>query len=82
MILSAVDGLIGKLATRLRFPQLFAVTAMIFLIDLVIPDLIPFVDEVVFGLLTVMLGMWRRKTTPPSEPPMKDVTPAPPRSQG
>ena len=82
MILSAVGGLIGKLATRLRFPQLFAVAATIFLLDLLIPDLVPFVDEVLLGLLTVMLGMLQRKTPPPSKPQMKDVTPESPRTQG
>ncbi len=78
MILSAVRGFIGTLATRLRFPQLFFVTATIFVLDLLIPDLIPFVDEVLLGLLTVLLGMWQQKTTPPAKPPTKDITPEPP----
>jgi hypothetical protein len=78
VILSAVGGLIGKLATRLRFPQLFAVTAVIFLVDLVIPDLIPFADELLLGLLTVLLGMWRQKSPPAAPRPMKDVTPGGP----
>ncbi len=81
MILSSVRGFIGTLATRLRFPQLFFVTATIFVIDLLIPDLIPFVDEVLLGLLTVLLGMWQQKTQPPEKPPTKDITPEQPPSQ-
>lgn len=81
MLLSAVGGVIGKLAARLRFPQLFVVTAAIFLLDLFIPDLIPFVDEVLLGLLTVLLGMWQQKTEPVGKPEIKDVTPGRPDSR-
>ncbi len=80
MILSAVRGFIGTLATRLRFPQLLCFTARVFVIDLLIPDFIPFVDEMLLGLLTVLLGMWQQKTTPPAKPEIKDVTPEPPQS--
>jgi hypothetical protein len=82
VILSAVGGLIGKLATRLRFPQLFAATAVIFLVDLLIPDLIPFADELLLGLLTVLLGMWRQKPAAPARAQMKDVTPGRPSAPG
>lgn len=60
---------------RLRFPQLFVVLAVVFLIDLFVPDLLPLVDEAVLGLLTLMTGLWRDRRTPPDEPPEKNVTP-------
>ena len=41
---------------RLRFPQLFAVTAVVFVVDVLVPDMIPFVDEILLGLLMVLLG--------------------------
>lgn len=57
---------IGTLVQRrfghLRFPQLFAITAAVFLLDLFIPDLIPFVDEILLGLATLLLGSLRRPT--------------------
>ncbi len=59
----------------LRFPQLFVLLAVIFLVDLFVPDLLPFVDEAVFGLLTLMTGMWRDRRPPPDKPPEKNVTP-------
>lgn len=66
-----------RAATRLRFPQLFAVTLALFLFDLVFPDLVPFVDELLLGLGTALFGLWRepvpQREAP--EPPMKDVTP-------
>lgn len=61
--------LIGPLlafAGRLRFPTLFLITAALFLVDLVVPDFIPFVDEILLGLGTLLLSSWRRK---PGNPP-------------
>lgn len=55
----------------LRFPQLFVVLAVVFLIDLFIPDVLPFVDELILGLLTLMTGTWRDRRRPPE----KNVTP-------
>jgi uncharacterized protein DUF6116 len=51
-------------ARTLRFRQLFFLTLIIFLGDLVIPDLIPLVDEVLLGLMTLILGSLRKKTGP------------------
>jgi hypothetical protein len=72
-------GLFQRFASRLRFPQLFFVTAGVFVVDLFIPDLIPFADEILLGLLTLLLGNLRRdsdETEPKTDrPPMKDVTP-------
>ena len=56
-ILGAFQAITG----RLRFPQLFLLTLFLFLGDLLVPDLIPLVDEVLLGLITLMLGMWKQK---------------------
>ena len=47
-------------AAGLRFPLLFAVLALVFLVDLLVPDLIPFVDEILLGLATALIGSLRR----------------------
>jgi hypothetical protein len=49
-----------KYADRLKFRQLFLLTAALFVIDLLIPDVIPFVDEFLLGLLTLLFGSWRK----------------------
>lgn len=49
----------------LRFPALLVLSALLFLADLLIPDVLPFVDEALLALVTVMLGRLRR---PPSAP--------------
>ena len=74
-----IPALMEKFAGRLRFPQLFAFTGTLFLLDLLIPDLIPFADEMMLGLLTLMLGTWKKRVpaeTPQGpKPPVKDITP-------
>lgn len=47
-------------AEGLRFPKLFMITAVLFVADLLIPDFIPFIDEILLGLGTLLLGNLRR----------------------
>lgn len=56
---AALGALIARFAGRLRYPQLFFVMAGVFLLDLLIPDMLPFVDEILLGLGTVLLGALR-----------------------
>ena len=55
-------------ASRLRFPTLFMITAALFLFDLALPDLVPFIDEILLGLGTLLLASWRK---PSGVPPPK-----------
>jgi hypothetical protein len=66
-------SILERVVPRLKYPQLFAVLTALFLIDLFVPDPIPFVDEVLLGVLTLLVGSWttRRGSDPP---PPKDVT--------
>jgi hypothetical protein len=54
-------------AARLRFPQLFLLTGAVFALDLVIPDVIPFADEILLGLVTALLGSIRKKKQKPPD---------------
>jgi hypothetical protein len=47
-------------ATSLKFPKLFALVVLLFLLDLIVPDFIPFADEIILGVLSLMLGLLRR----------------------
>jgi hypothetical protein len=53
-------------ASRLRFPTLFKLGLGLFVLDLVIPDIIPFADEILLGLATLILSRW--KLPEPQEP--------------
>jgi hypothetical protein len=55
---AAVGGFLGWARSR-RFPTLLAAAAGLFLLDLVVPDLIPFVDEILLGLATLILARIR-----------------------
>lgn len=57
-------NLLLALASRLRFPWLFALTAGLFLLDLLVPDPLPFFDELLLGLVALLFGAWRRRRVP------------------
>jgi hypothetical protein len=58
-----VGWLIARL-TRMRFPNLFLVTAALFVLNLVVPDVIPFVDEILLGLGAALIGSLRKRPDP------------------
>ena len=45
----------------LRFPWLLLVTALLFVVNVFVPDAFPFVDEILLGLIAVVLGRLKRK---------------------
>ena len=47
---------------RLRYPKLFMVIAALFLVDLAIPDMVPW-DDILLGLGTLMLARWKERGT-------------------
>ncbi len=47
--------------SQLRFPYLFAITAIVFLLDLFIPDLVPMADEILLGLGAMLLARIKKK---------------------
>nr|WP_298153577.1 DUF6116 family protein [uncultured Pseudoxanthomonas sp.] len=53
-------------ARKLRYPTLFKITAALFVVTLFLPDPVPFVDEILFGLGTLLLANWKRRKDPPS----------------
>ncbi len=65
---SPVSWLTGY-ASRLKFPKLLAVTAALFIIDLLVPDVVPFADELLLGLITAVLASLRerRQSQPEAE---------------
>ncbi len=67
-----------RFAGQLKSSTLLAIVASVFVLDLVIPDALPFIDEIVLGLITVLVARWQSRRVeppPPPKPPPKDVTP-------
>jgi hypothetical protein len=63
-----IGGLVTRFAAGLRYPTLFGLVAALFVIDLLVPDLIPFIDEILLALGTLLLGSLRRRRGPPLDP--------------
>ena len=53
-------GVILRWASRLRFPYLFLLTAILFLANLFIPDALPMADELIMGLVALVLASLRK----------------------
>lgn len=45
---------------RLRFPYLAAIAGTLFVVDLIVPDFIPFADELLLGMITLLLAMLKK----------------------
>lgn len=56
-----VPRIVRRYLGRLRFPQLFLLTTGVFLVDLVVVDGLPFADELLLGLVSLLLASLRRK---------------------
>jgi hypothetical protein len=68
-------------ASQLRFPTLFKITLGVFLLDLLIPDFIPFADEILLGLGALVLSNWRKPQEQVQErAPIEHEPPPPPRA--
>jgi hypothetical protein len=51
-------------ARKLRYPTLFKITAALFALTLVIPDPLPFFDEILLGLGALLLANWKNRKGP------------------
>lgn len=63
-----VTPTVSRWAKRVRFPKLLALTLALFLFDLFIPDCVPFVDEILLGMLAALFALWKERTheSPPT----------------
>lgn len=56
-----IAGILLRWASGLRFPYLFLLTALLFIINLIVPDFVPVVDELIMGLVALTLASLRKK---------------------
>jgi hypothetical protein len=56
-----------RFGSRLKYPYLFILIMLLFLIDIFTPDPIPLIDEAILGLLAVLFGTWRDRRKAGSE---------------
>ncbi len=63
-----------RYGARLRFPWLFAVTVVLFIFDLLVPDMVPFVDEILLGFGALLLGSLRNRKKADTASPEQEET--------
>ena len=76
-----VTAVIMRWMSRLKFPYLFALTAILFIANLFIPDALPFIDEIIIGLVTLLLGSLRNKPSE-ADPESSGDLPGPEQDKG
>jgi hypothetical protein len=57
---SVIQNRFLQYASNLRFPKLLAITTGLFVIDLFFPDVVPFVDEILLGLISLLLASLKK----------------------
>jgi hypothetical protein len=60
-----IRSLVARFASGLRYPTLFKLVGVLFLVDFFVPDLVPFIDEILLGLGTLLLGSLRTRSRVP-----------------
>lgn len=55
---------------RLSYPRLFVVAGLLFVVNLFIPDPIPFFDELLLGLGTLLLANFKNRKGKDAAPPI------------
>lgn len=68
LLRSSLPAVLLRWGGRLRFPYIFLLTAIIFVADLAIPDVIPLADEIIIGLVTLLLANLKKPSEKTEEP--------------
>lgn len=69
---TTITAALERFATR----HLALLLGAIFVADVMIPDMLPFIDEIVLGIATLLVARWQsRRRADEERPPPKDVTP-------
>jgi len=55
-----IPGPVRRFLERRRFPSLLLIAGALFLINLFVPDPVPFIDEILLLIATIALGSLRK----------------------
>ena len=53
-----------RFVSKLSYPRLFMLAAALFVVDTLVPDVVPFADEILLGLGTLLLANLRKRKDP------------------
>jgi len=60
---NAIRDRLMRYASGLRFPRLLAITTALFVLDVLFPDVLPFVDEILLGLISLLLASLKKRSS-------------------
>lgn len=63
------NPIVTHAVSRLKYPWLLALTVTALIVDVLIPDFVPFIDELTLAAMTALFAMWRERR----QLPMKTV---------
>ncbi len=58
---SSLASMFLAFANRLKFGKLFMIIVGLFFVDLLIPDFIPLIDEIILGLMAIILANLKKE---------------------
>ena len=56
-----IRSFLERYASGLRYPRLLLIILGLFILDVAVPDLIPFADEVLLGLIALVLSRLKNR---------------------
>ena len=67
--LNRITSRVVSYLESLRFPVLLIVTLVLFAVNVFLPDVVPFVDEILLALVAVILARLKRRPAGKTPPP-------------
>ena len=61
VVRGGIAGAFLRWASSLRFPYILLLMSVLFICNLLVPDVIPFVDEIIMGLVALLLASLKKK---------------------
>ena len=56
-----IGGGLERYASSLRYPRLLLIILGLFILDVAVPDLVPFADEILLGLVALVLSRLKNR---------------------
>lgn len=55
------NAIVTHAVSRLKYPWLLALTVTALIVDVLVPDFVPFIDELTLAAMTALFAMWRER---------------------
>jgi hypothetical protein len=66
--MKSIVSRLSRYLESLRFPWLLLLASLLFVVNLFIPDALPFIDEILLAIVAIILGKLKRKPENAEQP--------------